>query len=127
MPYAVRIHETGGPEVLRYENVDVGEPGPEDLRVRHTAIGLNFIDVYERTGLYPTTFPAILGREAAGVVEAIGSKVKGFVVGERIAYTGSGNGSYSQVRLLPAARAVKLPDEIDDRQAAAIMLKGLTA
>jgi len=127
MPYAVRIHETGGPEVLRYENVDVGEPGPEDLRVRHTAIGLNFIDVYERTGLYPTTFPAVLGREAAGVIEAIGSKVKGFVVGERIAYTGSGNGSYSQVRILPAARAVKLPDEIDDRQAAAIMLKGLTA
>jgi NADPH2:quinone reductase len=127
MPYAVRIHETGGPEVLRYENVDIGEPGPEDLRVRHTAIGLNFIDVYERTGLYPTTFPAVLGREAAGVVEAIGSKVKGFVVGERIAYTGSGNGSYSQARLLPAARAVKLPDEIDDRQAAAIMLKGLTA
>lgn len=127
MPYAVRIHETGGPEVLRYENVEVGEPGPEDLRVRHTAIGLNFIDVYERTGLYPTTFPAVLGREAAGVVEAIGSKVKGFVVGERIAYTGSGNGSYSQVRILPASRAVKLPDEIDDRQAAAIMLKGLTA
>jgi NADPH2:quinone reductase len=127
MPFAIRIHETGGPDVLRYENVDVGEPGPEDLRVRHTAIGLNFIDVYERIGLYPTTFPAVLGREAAGVVEAIGSKVKGFVVGERIAYTGSGNGSYSQVRILPASRAVKLPDEIDDRQAAAIMLKGLTA
>jgi NADPH:quinone reductase len=127
MPYAVRIHETGGPDVLRYEDVEVPEPGPEDIRVRHTAIGLNFIDVYERTGLYPTTFPAVLGREAAGVVEAVGPKVKNFTIGERIAYTGSGNGSYSQVRLLPAGRAVKLPDEIDDVQAAAIMLKGLTA
>jgi NADPH2:quinone reductase len=127
MPYAVRIHETGGPDVMRYENVDLGEPGPEDIRVRHTAIGLNFIDVYERTGLYPTTFPAVLGREAAGVVEAVGSKVKNIALGERIAYTGSGNGAYSQARNLAASRAVKLPDEIDDRQAAAIMLKGLTA
>jgi NADPH2:quinone reductase len=127
MPYAVRIHETGGPEVMRYEDVDVGEPGPEDIRVRHTAIGLNFIDVYERTGLYPTKFPAVMGREAAGVVEAVGAKVKNIAVGERIAYTGSGNGAYSQARLIPASRVVKLPDEIDDRQAAAIMLKGLTA
>jgi NADPH2:quinone reductase len=127
MPYAVRIHETGGPDILRYENVEVGEPGPEDIRVRHTAIGLNFIDVYERTGLYPTKFPAVLGREAAGVVEAVGAKVKNIAVGERIAYTGSGNGAYSQVRNFPAARVVKLPDEIDDREAAAIMLKGLTA
>jgi len=127
MPFAVRIHEYGGPEVLRYEDIDVPEPGAEDLRIRHTAIGLNFIDVYERTGLYPTTFPAVLGREAAGVVEAVGAKVKGFAVGDRVAYTGSGNGSYSQVRNLPAARAVKVPDGIEDRQAAAIMLKGLTA
>jgi NADPH:quinone reductase len=126
MTYAVRIHETGGPEVLRYENVDVPEPGPEDVRVRHTAIGLNFIDVYERTGLYPTTFPAVLGREAAGVVEAVGAKVKGLSVGDRIAYTGTGNGSYSEARILAAPRAVKIPDGIDDQQAAAIMLKGLT-
>jgi NADPH2:quinone reductase len=126
MTYAVRIHETGGPEVLRYENIDVPEPRPEDIRVRHTAIGLNFIDVYERTGLYPTTFPAVLGREAAGVVEAVGSKVKSIAVGERIAYTGTGNGAYSESRVLAAARVVKIPDGIDDRQAAAIMLKGLT-
>jgi NADPH:quinone reductase len=126
MPYAVRIHENGGPEVLRYEDIEVPEPGPEDIRVRHTAIGLNFIDVYERTGLYPTTFPAVLGREAAGVVEAVGAKVKGVGVGDRIAYTGTGNGSYSEARILAAARAVKIPDGIDDQQAAAIMLKGLT-
>jgi NADPH:quinone reductase len=126
MPYAVRIHENGGPEVLRYESVDLAEPGPEEVRVRHTAIGLNFIDVYERTGLYPTTFPAVLGREAAGVVEAVGAKVKSVAVGDRIAYTGTGNGSYSEARNLAASRAVKIPDGIDDRQAAAIMLKGLT-
>ena len=126
MPYAVRIHENGGPEVLRYEDIEVPEPGPEDVRVRHTAIGLNFIDVYERTGLYPTTFPAVLGREAAGVVEAVGAKVKSLSVGDRIAYTGTGNGSYSEARILTAARAVKIPDGIDDQQAAAIMLKGLT-
>ena len=126
MPYAVRIHENGGPEVLRYEDIEVPEPGPEDVRVRHTAIGLNFIDVYERTGLYPTTFPAVLGREAAGVVEAVGAKVKSLSVGDRIAYTGTGNGSYSEARILAAPRAVKIPDGIDDQQAAAIMLKGLT-
>ncbi|HVF17794.1 MAG TPA: quinone oxidoreductase [Steroidobacteraceae bacterium] len=126
MPYAIRIHENGGPEILRYEDIEVPEPGPEDIRVRHTAIGLNFIDVYERTGLYPTTFPAVLGREAAGVVEAVGAKVKGVGVGDRIAYTGTGNGSYSEARILAAARAVKIPDGIDDQQAAAIMLKGLT-
>lgn len=127
MPQAVRIHENGGPEVLKYESVEVGEPAADEVRVRHTAIGLNFIDVYERTGLYPTTFPAVLGREAAGVVEALGSKVKGFSVGDRVAYTGGNPGSYSEARVLPAARVVRVPDEIDDRTAAAIMLKGLTA
>jgi NADPH:quinone reductase len=127
MPYAVRIHENGGPEVLKYEEVEVGEPAPDEIRVRHTAIGLNFIDVYERTGLYATTFPAVLGREAAGVVEAVGAKVKEVAVGARVAYTGSNSGSYSQVRVLPASRVVRIPDEIDDRTAAAIMLKGLTA
>jgi len=127
MPRAVRIHQTGGPEVLSYENVDVGEPGPGEVRIRHTAIGLNFIDIYERTGLYPVTLPATLGREAAGVVEAVGPKVKNLSVGDRVAYTGGVSGAYSEVRLFPADRAVRLPDEIDDRQAAAIMLKGLTA
>lgn len=127
MPRAVRIHQTGGPEVLRYEEVDVGEPGPGEIRIRHTAIGLNFIDVYERTGLYPVSLPAILGREGAGVVEAVGPKVRNLGVGDRVAYTGGLAGAYSDVRLLPADRAVRLPDDIDDRQAAAIMLKGLTA
>jgi NADPH2:quinone reductase len=127
MPQAVRIHQTGGPEVLQYENVDVGEPGPGEVRLRHTAIGLNFIDVYERTGLYPLALPSVLGREAAAVIEAVGPKVKGFSVGDRVAYTGGPPGAYSEARLYPADRIVRLPDEIPDRQAAAIMLKGLTA
>ena len=127
MPYAVRIHEYGGPEVLRSEHVDVGEPGADEIRLRHTAVGLNFIDVYERTGLYPTTFPAVLGREAAGVVEAVGAKVKNVSVGDRVAYTGPSNGAYCESRVMPAARVVRLPDEISDQQGAAIMLKGLTA
>ena len=127
MPKAVRIHQTGGPEVLSYDEVTVGEPGPGEARLRHTAIGLNFIDVYERTGLYPVSLPSALGREAAGVIEAIGPKVKGFSVGDRVAYTGGPSGAYSEARLIPADRLVRLPDEIDDRQAAAIMLKGLTA
>jgi NADPH2:quinone reductase len=127
MPKAVRIHQTGGPEVLSYEDIEVGEPGPGEVRIRHTAIGLNFIDVYERTGLYQVELPAILGREAAGVIEAVGPKVKGFAVGDRVAYTGGASGAYSEVRLFPAERVVRIPDEIPDRVAAAIMLKGLTA
>lgn len=127
MPKAVRIHQTGGPEVLSYDEVTVGEPGPGEARVRHTAIGLNFIDVYERIGLYPVSLPTALGREAAGVIEAIGPKVKGFSVGDRVAYTGGPSGAYSDARLIPADRLVRLPDDIEDRQAAAIMLKGLTA
>jgi NADPH2:quinone reductase len=127
MPQAVRIHQTGGPEVLQYENVDVGDPGPGEVRIRHTALGLNFIDVYERTGLYQLPLPSILGREAAGVIEAVGPKVKGFGLGDRVAYTGGPPGAYSEARLFAADRIVRLPDQIDDRQAAAIMLKGLTA
>jgi NADPH2:quinone reductase len=126
MPKAVRIHQTGGPEVLSYEDVDVGDPGPGEVRIRHTAIGLNFIDIYERTGLYKVDLPAILGREAAGVIEAVGPKVRGLAVGDRVAYTG-GAGSYAEVRLFPADRLVRIPDGIQDREAAAIMLKGLTA
>jgi NADPH2:quinone reductase len=127
MPHAIRIHRYGGPEVMQWEAVEVPEQGPTEVRVRHTAIGLNFIDVYERTGLYQSTLPMTLGREAAAVVEAIGSRVKDLAVGDRVAYVGPTSGAYSQARVLAADRVVKLPDSIDDATAAAIMLKGLTA
>src|SRR5262245_11694083 len=127
MPHAIRIHAYGGPEVMKWETVDVGDPGPGEARIRHTAIGLNYIDVYERTGLYPLKLPAILGREAAGVVEAVGSGVKHLSVGDRVAYTAGNSGSYSEVRNATAERLVRIPDAIDDRTAAAMMLKGLTA
>lgn len=127
MSHAIRIHRYGGPEVMQWEAVEVPEPGPTEVRVRHTAIGLNFIDVYERTGLYQSTLPMTLGREAAAVVEAIGSRVKDLAVGDRVAYVGPTSGAYSQVRVLAADRVVKLPDSIDDATGAAIMLKGLTA
>ena len=126
MPHAIRIHRYGGPEVMQWEAVEVPEPGPTEVRVRHTAIGLNFIDVYERTGLYQSTLPMTLGREAAAVVEAIGSRVKDLAVGDRVAYVGPTSGAYSQARVLAADRVVKLPDSIDDATGAAIMLKGLT-
>jgi NADPH2:quinone reductase len=127
MPNAIRIHEYGGPEVMRWESVDVGDPARDQVRIRHRAIGLNFIDVYERTGLYAVQLPAVLGKEASGVVEAVGSSVKHLAVGDRVAYAGQGSGAYSEVRVMSAERVLKLPDEIDDRQAAAMMLKGLTA
>lgn len=126
MPHAVRIHNHGGPEVLRWEAVEVGDPGPGEARVRHTAIGLNFIDVYERTGLYAAALPAVLGREAAGVVEALGPGVTHLKVGDRIAYALNTSGAYTEARVLPAERLVRIPDAVDDRQAAALMLKGLT-
>lgn len=126
MPHAIRIHGYGGPEVLRWESVEVGDPGPNEVRIRHTAVGLNFIDVYERTGLYQVALPAIPGREAAGVIEAVGSGVKQFTVGERVAYVSSSSGSYAQSRLIAPDRLVRLPDAIEDTQAAAMMLKGLT-
>ncbi len=109
MSRAIRIHETGGPEVMRWEEVDVGAPGPGEARVRHTAIGLNFIDIYDRTGLYVQPLPTGLGREAAGVVEAVGKKVRGLKVGDRIAYTFPAPGAYSERRLVPAERLVRLP------------------
>jgi NADPH2:quinone reductase len=127
MPNAIRIHEYGVPDVLRWESVDVGEPAKDQVRIRHRAIGLNFIDVYERTGLYPIPLPAILGKEAAGVVEAVGAGVKHLGVGDRVAYAGQGSGAYSEVRVMPAERVLRLPDDIDDQRAAAMMLKGLTA
>ena len=127
MPKAIRVHEYGGPEVLRWEDFDPGPPDTGEARVRHTAIGVNFIDAYDRTGLYPTTLPTGLGREAAGVVERLGSRTRGLKVGERVAYTLSTPGSYAEVRNVPVDRLVRIPRGISDNQAAAMMLKGLTA
>jgi NADPH2:quinone reductase len=127
MPKAIRIHEHGGPEVLRLEDVEVPPPAPDEVQVRHTAIGVNYIDVYDRTGLYPLQLPSGLGREAAGVVVAKGRKVQDFRIGERVAYVLPQPGSYSEVRNVPAARVVKVPKGISDEQAAALMLKGMTA
>ena len=126
MPHAIRIHETGGPEKLKWEEVQVGDPGPGQVRVRNTAIGLNFVDTYQRNGLYPMALPFILGGEGAGVVEAVGPKVKEIKVGDRVAYTGP-IGAYAEVLLRPADRLVKIPAGVDDKTAAAMMLKGLTA
>jgi NADPH2:quinone reductase len=127
MPKAIRFYENGGPEVLRFEDVEVGKPAPEEAQVRHTAIGLNFIDVYDRTGLYPTKLPSGLGREAAGVVTAVGRKAKGLRVGDRVAYWLPRPGAAAEVSNVPAHMLVKVPSGVTDQQAAAIMLKGLTA
>jgi NADPH2:quinone reductase len=127
MPAAIRIYENGGPEVLRLEEIDPGKPGAGEVQIRHTAIGVNYIDVYDRTGLYPVTLPSGLGREAAGVVIALGRGVRGFRVGERVAYVWPSPGAYSEVRNVPAERVVRLPRSISDEQGAALMLKGLTA
>jgi len=128
MPNAIRIHEHGGPEVMQWEPVEVGEPGPGEIRLRHTAAGLNYIDVYFRTGLYPvSSLPCILGKEGVGVVEAVGDGVSDLHPGDRVAYVNAPLGSYAEERLYPAEHAVKLPDGIDDRTAAAVMLKGMTA
>ena len=127
MPKAIRFSEHGGPEVLRFEDVEPGKPAPAEVQIRHTAIGVNFIDVYDRTGLYPSELPSGLGREAAGVITALGKKVRGFRVGERVAYVYTKPGAYSELRNVPAERVVKVPKGISDPQAAALMLKGLTA
>ena len=128
MSKAIRIERTGGPEVLQWVDVPVGHPGPGEALVRHTAVGLNFIDVYHRRGVYPLpSLPAVLGLEAAGRVEAVGPGVAGVAVGDRVAYAGGPTGAYSEARVVPADRLVKLPDGIDDRRAAAMMLKGMTA
>ena len=126
MPHAMRVYEYGGPEKLRWEQVEVGAPGEGQVRVRNTAVGLNFVDTYQRSGLYQTALPFIPGSEGAGVVEAVGPKVKEFKVGDRVAYS-SPIGAYAEVLLRPAERLVKIPAGIDDRTAAAMMLKGLTA
>jgi NADPH:quinone reductase len=126
MPYAIRVYESGGPEKMCWEETEVGQPGPGEVRVRNTAVGLNYIDTYHRSGLYPMAMPLILGSEGAGVVEAVGPKVKGFKAGDRVAYAGP-IGAYTEVALRPAARLVKIPNGIDDQSAAAMMLKGMTA
>ena len=123
---AVRIHKTGGPEVLTYEDTDLPPPAADQLRVRHTAIGVNFIDTYHRAGLYPLPLPTVIGSEAAGVVEAVGDKVTTHRVGDRIAYC-MVRGSYAEAANIPAWTAVKLPSNISDEVAAAALLKGLTA
>jgi len=127
MPKAIRVHATGGPEVLSWEEVPVGDPGPGEARVRHTAIGLNFVDTYHRSGLYKLPLPFTPGQEGAGVVEAVGPGVTDVKAGDRVAYGTGPVGAYSQVRVMEAARLVPLPAGIDDRTAAAMMLKGLTA
>lgn len=126
MPHAMRIHEHGGAEKMRWETVEVGDPGPGQVRVRNTAVGLNFVDIYQRNGLYPMQLPFTLGSEGAGVVEAVGPKVKELKVGDRVAYSGP-IGAYAEVLLRPADRLVKIPAGVDDKTAAAMMLKGLTA
>jgi NADPH:quinone reductase-like Zn-dependent oxidoreductase len=127
MPKAIRIYETGSPDVMRWEDVNVGAPGPGQVLIRHTAIGLNYIDIYHRSGLYPMQLPSGLGSEAAGVVEAAGAGVKHVKEGDRVAYAGGPIGSYAERRLFPAERVVKLPKAIKDKIAAAMMLKGMTA
>jgi len=127
MPTAIRFYEHGGPEVLKTEEFDPGKPGPHEVQVRQSAVGVNYIDVYDRTGLYPVSLPSGLGREAAGIVSALGRGVRGFRKGERVAYVHSSPGAYSQLRNVPAERLVKVPKGISDEQAAALMLKGLTA
>ena len=125
---AIRIHTTGGPEVLRLESTAVPGPGPGELRVRQTAIGLNFIDTYHRSGLYPLpSLPSGLGVEGAGVVEAVGEGARGFGVGDRVAYVTSTPGTYADVLCVPAAVAIALPAHVDEEAAAALLLKGMTA
>ncbi len=126
MTKAIRIHETGGPEKMAWDDVEVGAPGPGEVRLRQTAVGLNYIDTYHRSGLYPLELPAVLGMEAAGVVDEVGADVDEFKPGDRIAYAAPPVGAYAEERLMPADRIIALPDAIDDTQAAAMMLQGMT-
>ncbi|HWD49919.1 MAG TPA: alcohol dehydrogenase catalytic domain-containing protein, partial [Rhizomicrobium sp.] len=123
---AVRIHQTGGPEVLSYEDVELPPPAASQARVRHTAIGVNFIDTYHRSGLYKLPLPSVLGSEAAGIVEAIGESVTALKKGDRVAYAGA-MGAYAEANNVAADKLVKLPDGVSDEIAAAAMLKGMTA
>ncbi len=127
MTRAIRIHQTGGPEVLKWDEIEVGDPGPGQVRLRQSACGLNYIDVYGRSGMYPVgDLPAVLGMEAVGSVIAVGADVDGLVNGDRVAYPMT-LGAYAEERLIDADKLVKIPDSIDDESAAAMMLKGLTA
>src|SRR5258708_31404548 len=126
MTPAIRFHKTGGPEVLVWEEVELGKPGPGEARHRPTAVGLNFVDIYNRSGLYPVQLPSGLGGEGAGVVVEVGPGVTDLKPGDRVAYGSAPLGAYAEERLIPAERLLKLPDGIDDKTAAAMMLKGLT-
>ena len=127
MPHAIRISEHGGPEVLNWEEVSLGDPGPGEVRINQSHIGLNFIDIYQRTGLYPMDLPATLGMEAAGIVDALGDGVTEFSIGDRVAYAAAPPGAYTDLRIIPADRVVLLPDSISAQTAAAMMLQGMTA
>ncbi len=127
MTHAIRIHQPGGPEALSWDEVAVGQPGPGEVRLEQTAVGLNYIDVYHRSGLYPLPqMPAVIGMEAAGRVEAVGEGVTELQPGDRVAYAAAPPGAYAEARIIPAHRVVKLPDGISDRQAAGMMLQGMT-
>jgi NADPH2:quinone reductase len=125
---AIRFHQIGGPEVLTFEEVALPALGPQDVRIKQTAVGVNFIDIYQRTGLYPRQLPSALGSEAAGVVAEVGKRVRGLKVGDRVGYISSAEpGSYSEERVLPADQLIKLPKSISDELAAAVLLKGMTS
>ena len=127
MTHAIRIHKTGGPDVLSWDDVDIGDPGEGEIRLRQTAVGLNYLDTYHRSGLYPIgDLPAVIGSEGAGVVDAVGAGVSGLAAGDRVAYC-MGLGAYAEVRLIKAALVVKIPDRVTDEAAASMMLKGSTA
>jgi NADPH2:quinone reductase len=127
MAYAIRFEKPGGPDVLSWQQVEVGKPGQGQVRLRHTAVGLNYIDTYHRSGLYSLPMPSGLGSEGAGVVEEVGPGVSGLKSGDRVAYAGGPIGAYAEERVMPAERLVPVPDGISDEQAAAMMLKGMTA
>ena len=127
MTHAIRFHTPGGPEVLRWEEVGVGDTAPNEVRVRHHAVGLNYIDIYHRTGAYPAPLPSGIGLEGAGVVEAVGSAVTELKIGDRVAYAGGPIGAYAELRNMPADRLVKLPDAIDFKTGAPMMLQGMPA
>src|SRR6202040_1043474 len=127
MAHAIRFEKTGGPDVLAWQTVEVGKPGQGQVRLHHKAVGLNYIDTYQRSGLYPMPLPSGLGSEAAGVVEEVGPGVTGLKPGDRVAYAGGPLGAYSEGRVMPADRLVSLPSGITDQQGAAMMLKGMTA
>src|SRR5688572_26145141 len=124
---AIQAARAGGPEVLEAVELPVPEPGPGEIRIRHAAVGLNFIDTYHRSGLYPVSFPAVIGSEGAGVVDAVGEEVTRFAVGDRVGHAPGPLGAYAEMQIVPEGRAVRLPDAVSARDAAAVLLKGMTA